>query len=47
MLFKDIKQNYPVYILNKQDLSLTQGSSSGAVSSYGNEPENWKDRNGD
>ena len=25
MLFKDIKQNYPVYILNKQDLSLTQG----------------------
>ena len=24
MLFKDIKQNYPVYILNKQDLSLTQ-----------------------
>ena len=25
MLFKDIKQNYPVYILKKQDLSLTQG----------------------
>lgn len=25
MLFKDIKQNYPVYILNKQDLSLVQG----------------------
>ena len=25
MLFKDVKQNYPVYILNKQDLSLTQG----------------------
>lgn len=25
MLFKDIKQNYPVYILNKQDLSLIQG----------------------
>lgn len=25
MLFKDIKQNYPVYILDKQDLSLTQG----------------------
>ena len=25
MLFKDIKQNYPVFILNKQDLSLIQG----------------------
>lgn len=25
MQFKDIKQNYPVYILNKQDLSLIQG----------------------
>lgn len=25
MLFKDIKQNYPVYILNKQDLNLIQG----------------------
>lgn len=25
MLFKDIKQNYPVYILDKQDLSVIQG----------------------
>lgn len=25
MLFKDIKQNYPVYILNKQDVSYSQG----------------------
>lgn len=25
MLFKDIKQNYPVYILNKQDVSFSQG----------------------
>lgn len=25
MMFKDIKQNYPVYILNKQDLSVVQG----------------------
>lgn len=25
MLFKDIKQNYPVYILDKQDLSFVQG----------------------
>lgn len=25
MQFKDIKQNYPVYILNKQDMSVTQG----------------------
>lgn len=24
-MFKDIKQNYPVYILNKQDLSVVQG----------------------
>lgn len=25
LLFRDIKQNYPVYILNTQELSLTQG----------------------
>lgn len=25
MLFKDIKQNYPVFILDKQNLSLVQG----------------------
>lgn len=25
MLFKDLKQNYPVYILDKQELTLTQG----------------------
>lgn len=25
LLFKDIKQNYPVYILDKQDLSLVEG----------------------
>lgn len=25
MLFKDIKQNYPVYILNRQDISYIQG----------------------
>ena len=25
MLFRDLKQNYPVYILNKQELSLQQG----------------------
>lgn len=25
MLFKDLKQNYPVFILNKQELTLTQG----------------------
>lgn len=25
MLFKDIKQNCPVYILNKQDMSFTEG----------------------
>lgn len=25
MLFKDLKQNYPVYILDKQNLVLTQG----------------------
>ena len=25
MLFKDIKQNYPVYILDKQDFSVIQG----------------------
>lgn len=25
MLFKDVKQNYPVYILNRQDLSLVTG----------------------
>lgn len=25
MYFKDLKQNYPVYILNKQDLTLIQG----------------------
>lgn len=25
LLFKDIKQNYPVYILNKQEISLTCG----------------------
>lgn len=25
MLFKDIKQNYPVFILNKQDVTFSQG----------------------
>ena len=25
MFFKDIKQNYPVYILNKQDVSFSKG----------------------
>lgn len=25
MMFKDIKQNYPVFIFNKQDLSVVQG----------------------
>lgn len=25
MIFKDIKQNYPVYILNKQDMTFSQG----------------------
>lgn len=25
MLFKDIKQNYPVFILNKQDITFAQG----------------------
>lgn len=25
MIFKDIKQNYPVYILDKQEVTLTQG----------------------
>lgn len=25
MQFKDLKQNYPIYILNRQDVSLTQG----------------------
>lgn len=25
MLFKDIKQNYPVFILNKQDITFSQG----------------------
>ena len=25
MLFKDIKQNCPVYILNKQDMTFTEG----------------------
>ena len=30
MLFKDIKQNYPVFILNKQDLSLIQGKATQA-----------------
>lgn len=25
ILFKDIKQNYPVYILNTQDMTLSQG----------------------
>lgn len=25
MLFKDIKQNYPIFILDKQNLTLTQG----------------------
>ena len=25
LLFKDIKQNYPVYIFNKQELTVTQG----------------------
>ena len=26
LLFKDLKNNHPVYILNKQDLSLVQGT---------------------
>jgi len=25
LLFKEIKQNYPVYILDTQELELTQG----------------------
>ena len=25
MLFKDIKQNYPIYILDKQELTVSQG----------------------
>lgn len=25
MIFKDIKQNYPVYILDKQELTISQG----------------------
>jgi hypothetical protein len=25
MLFKDVKQNYPVYILDKQELTFSQG----------------------
>ena len=25
MLFKDIKQNYPVYILDKQEMTFKQG----------------------
>lgn len=25
LLFKDIKQNYPIYILNKQEMSMIQG----------------------
>lgn len=25
MLFKDIKQNYPVFVLNKQDVTFSQG----------------------
>ena len=25
MAFKDVKQNYSVYILNKQDISITDG----------------------
>lgn len=25
MLFKDVKQNYPVYILNKRDVTIAQG----------------------
>lgn len=25
IVFKDIKQNYPIYILNKQELSIVQG----------------------
>ena len=25
MAFKDVKQNYSIYILNKQDISITDG----------------------
>lgn len=25
MLFKDVKQNYPIYILNKRDVTIVQG----------------------
>lgn len=46
LLFKDIKQNYPVYILDTQEFSLIQESHSGIVSSTGNEPEDRQDRDG-
>lgn len=38
LLFKDIKQNYPVYILDTQEFSLySRQSHSGIVSSIRNE----------
>lgn len=46
LLFKDIKQNYPVYILDTQEFSLIQGKASGIVSSIRNEPEDWQNRDG-
>lgn len=48
LLFKDIKQNYPVYILDTQEFSLIQGKAT-QVSfprSIRNEPEDWQDRDG-
>ena len=41
LLFKDIKQNYPVYILDTQEFSLIQGKAS-----IRNEPEDWQNRDG-
>lgn len=29
MAFKDVKQNYSVYILNKQDITITDGNAKG------------------
>ena len=40
LLFKDLKNNYPVYILNKQDMTLTQGVATGV--GFPRVPMNYK-----
>lgn len=46
LLFKDIKQNYPVYILDTQEFSLIQGKATQVSFPRLEKPEDWQDRDG-